>query len=297
MEPERFAIAQDGTRLYVRSQGALQGTVALLCDGIACDGFIWKYLWDDLGARMPVVHWNYRGHGRSAPPANPMHVEFHEHVQDLDAVHHAVGAPDVVLFGHSMGCQVALEGCRTLAPKVRGAVLLCGSPGRITHTFKGGNSLARVLPKLIERVRSRPLLSRALVGHLPIQAALRGALALGEVDRSILPEDLLPYMRHMVNLDLLMFLQMLQSAGEHSAMELLPTLDIPVLVVAGERDSFTPARLAEEMARALPKGEFWLAQGATHVVPIERQAALKERVMEFLERHQLIAGTTPKATP
>ena len=60
--------AVDGARLYFRSWG--EGTRAVvLCDGILCEGFVWKYLRPALvQAGYRVVHWNYRGHGRSENP-------------------------------------------------------------------------------------------------------------------------------------------------------------------------------------------------------------------------------------
>ena len=104
----------------------------------------------------------------------------------------------------------------------------------------------------------------------------------GDVDRSIRPEDLMPYLKHMVDIDLPMFLRMLQSAGEHSAADLLPNVDVPVLVIAGDRDTFTPPRYAEEMAAALPKGELLMVAGGTHAVPIERHELVRDRVQRFL---------------
>src|SRR3954471_3749926 len=110
-----FAAGRDGTRIHVRHRECASGAspvTAILCDGIACDGFIWKYLWDDLARLMSVAHWNYRGHGRSALPEDPAALELADHAHDLDAVRRAIGDGPVVLFGHSMGCQVALEGYR-----------------------------------------------------------------------------------------------------------------------------------------------------------------------------------------
>ena len=86
MKTETFAEASDGTRLYVREQSSRRspdeehglierGLTAFLCDGIACDGFIWKYLWDFLADRMRVVHWHYRGHGRSRMPVDPSRIQ------------------------------------------------------------------------------------------------------------------------------------------------------------------------------------------------------------------------------
>src|SRR5277367_1961880 len=147
MSTALFAAGLDGTRIHVRRREGPSPVTALLSDGIACDGFIWKYLWDDLARTVSVAHWNYRGHGRSAVPVDPAAIELLDHVRDLDNVRRALGDGEVVLFGHSMGCQVSLEAFRLRPEKVRGLVLICGSSGRITHTFKGSNVLAQLLPR------------------------------------------------------------------------------------------------------------------------------------------------------
>src|SRR4051812_29201051 len=94
-----FTSGRDGTRIHVRlNEGPAASTVtAVLTDGIACDGFIWKYLWDDLARWMRVAHWNYRGHGRSGRPEDPAAIELLDHARDLHAVRSALGNGDVVL--------------------------------------------------------------------------------------------------------------------------------------------------------------------------------------------------------
>jgi pimeloyl-ACP methyl ester carboxylesterase len=311
MDRQLFAAGNDGTRLYVRYRegsgdaGATAGgsapsadrLTAVLCDGIACDGFIWKYLWDDLARSVNVAHWNYRGHGRSGVPVDPTALEVRDHANDLAAVREAIGGGPVVLFGHSMGCQVVLEHLRTHREGVRGLVLICGSYGRITHSFKGTDVLAQLLPRLIERVDAYPKLARAIWSNVPAPVALRVALLTREVDvGAITPEDLLPYMRHMVDIDIPMFLRTLRSAGEHTTADLLPQIDLPALVVAGDRDTFTPPLLAEEMAAALPRGELMMVRAGTHVVPLERKEMVIERVERFL-RDRVLGGASRSQPP
>jgi pimeloyl-ACP methyl ester carboxylesterase len=283
MPTHLFATGRDGTRIYLRRRKGPSPVMAVLTDGIACDGFIWKYLWDDLAETVSVTHWNYRGHGRSALPVDPTAIELVDHAHDLDAVRLALGDPEVVLFGHSMGCQVVLEALRLRREKVRGVVLVCGSSGRITHTFKGTNVMAQILPRVIEQFDAHPEIARAIWSRVPPEIALQVALLTGEVDTAaIAPADLMPYMKHMVDIDPPMFLRMLRSAGEHSAADLLPQLDVPALVVAGDRDTFTPPRYAEEMAAAMPQAELMMVPGGTHVVPLERKELVAARVEKFL---------------
>lgn len=290
---ETFARAHDGTRLYVRhwtNPKPTYGTTALLCDGIACDGFVWKYLWDFLAERCHVAHWNYRGHGRSSPPADPERIEISDFASDLDVVRREIGDPSsVILFGHSLGSQIALEGYRLRPRKIGGLALICGAPGRVTHTFKGSDALAQLLPKLIARVDAHPHLARGLWGSVPAGLALKIAGITGEIDTKLMvAEDLLPYLEHMVDIDLPMFLRMLHRAGEHTAEDMLPSITVPTLVIAGDKDSFTPPRFAESMAQAIPGAELLVLQ-ATHVAPLEQKAIVHEAVENLLRRADHVA--------
>lgn len=288
-----FVPASDGTQLYLRQRsGPPTSTVtSILCDGIACDGFIWKYLWDRVAERTAVSHWHYRGHGRSQVPRDPEKIGVTDHAADLGAIRAALGDPEVVLFGHSMGCQVVLESLRANVPgavtstqNVRGIVLICGAPGRVTHSFKGSDALAQFLPRLIDVVTKNPNVTRAIWGGVPTELALRVAFALGEVDRDRMsPADLMPYLEHMVDMDPPMFLKMLRDAGDHTAEDLLPHIDVPALVIASDRDTFTPPHLAERMARTMPRGELLMLSG-THAVPLEQREAVEGKIDEFLAR-------------
>jgi pimeloyl-ACP methyl ester carboxylesterase len=280
---EGFVEATDGTRLYVRERRGGGAFTAVLCDGIACDGFIWRYLLDDLTNAANVLHWNYRGHGRSGAPVDPGRISIEAFVDDLEEVRRARLQGPLVLFGHSMGVQVVLEAYRRRPQDIAAMVLICGCPGRMTHSFKGRDALARALPGLIERVKRHPHLARALWSNVPPQVSARIALAAGEVDaKTIEPDDLVAYSEHVANLDLLMFLRMLHACGEQSAEDMLPTVDVPVLVIAGANDTFTPPHLSEAMASKLPQSELMMVPGATHVVPIERREEIRDRIQAFV---------------
>ncbi len=261
---------------------------AFFCDGIACDGFIWKYLWEDLARTLPLTHWHYRGHGRSAMPADPDRIDIPAHADDLTTVRKYVGDPPCVIIGHSMGVQVALEHYRQRPEGVRGLVLICGSFGRVTSTFHGVPVLEHALPKILDAVLKRPNVARAIWSRIPPDIALNLALKWGEIDaEKIRPEDMMPYLSHIAHLDLPMFLRMLRAAGEHSAEELLPEVNVPALIIAGERDTFTPSYLAERMANRMPDAELLMIKHGTHVASIEQPELVDERIAEFIRARVL----------
>jgi pimeloyl-ACP methyl ester carboxylesterase len=113
--------------------------------------------------------------------------------------------------------------------------------------------------------------------------ALKIALSLGEIDpEKTEPEDFLPYLKHMTHVDFPMFLRMLRAAGEHTAEDLLPQIRVPTLIIAGEKDTFTPAHLARTMQKAIPGAELLVVPGGSHVAPIEQHEVVSRRILEFL---------------
>ncbi|HEY2405938.1 MAG TPA: alpha/beta hydrolase [Polyangiaceae bacterium] len=290
---ESFAESGDGTRIYYRRRPGPSPVTAVLCDGLVCDGFIWKYLWDDLAAELSVAHFNYRGHGRSAPPADTEAVGVEAHAQDLDAVRRALGDPEVVLIGHSLGTQVALEAYRQRPERIAALVLICGSFGRVTYTFKGSEMLANVLPDLIGLAVRHPKLLRAIWSRFPPNVALRLAQLTGDVDPTqVRLEDVRPYFEHVANVDFEMFLRMLKAAGEHSAEDVLARVKAPVLVIAGAKDSFTPKAVSEAMAEAIPGAELEVLASGTHIAPLELSAVIHARIRRFLFERVLVDDTS-----
>lgn len=255
----------------------------VLNDGIGCDGFAWRYLQPFYADRYRVVHWHYRGHGRSGPPVDRARLDIATLARDLRVVldHNDVG--EAILLGHSMGTQVCLEGYRLMPERIRGLVLMCGSFGRVTHTFHGTDLLSQVLPKVIEQAQQRTGLARALWSAVPPAMAFRLARISGEVDGdTIREEDFRSYWEHIQVMDPHVFLPMLRNAGDHDAADLLPEIDAATLVLAAEHDTFTPAELAREMADAIPDAEYMLIRGGSHAAPVEQPVTLQLRIDKFL---------------
>lgn len=270
----------------------------MLCDGLACDGFIWKYLWDELADWLDVAHFHYRGHGRSGLPVDTEQIGVHALADDVDAVRRGLGDPPIVLIGHSLGTQVALEAYRRRPEGIVALVLLCGSFGRVTYTFKGSEMLASVLPNLIEFATTHPIAARALWSNVPPKIAIALARLTGDINlANVRLEDVEPYFQHVSIVDFELFLRMLRAAGEHSAEDLLAHVNVPVLVIAGAKDSFTPAAVSEAMARAIPGAELEVIASGTHLAPLEHHREISARIAAFLTEHGGLYPVRAPASP
>lgn len=277
-----FLTVPDGASLFyeVRSAG---GVPVILCDGLGCDGFVWKYLWPVLTANRRVVHWHYRGHGKSGMSDDPKRIGVEFTCDDLLRLMDHLEIPEAVLFGHSMGTQVALEFHRRHKERVRGLGLVCGSYGTPLDTWHD-HSLMRVLfPTALKLVERFPHLARAvtqnLMGtNLALTVAINGELNPDLIARS----DFAPYMTHLQHMDPLLFVRTLDSLKDHSALDHLPDVDVPTLVVGGEIDKFTPVWLAQRMAELIPGAEYLFVPGGSHTAPLERPGMVNHAIDRFL---------------
>jgi pimeloyl-ACP methyl ester carboxylesterase len=73
-------------------------------------------------------------------------------------------------------------------------------------------------------------------------------------------------------------------AGHRLSDEQLAGLEVPTLVVCGDRDRVEPVETALSLSRSLPQGELLVLPGCGHFAPRERPAELSTIVERFLAR-------------
>jgi len=280
-----FRVARpDGAEIHVEIEGKGRSTL-VLCDGLACDGFAWKYLLPVLAEHHRVVHWHYRGHGQSPLPPPGLAPSIPQFAEDLAAVLDAARVRNAVIVGHSMGVQLALEFHRLHPGQTRALVLVSGSPGHPLDTFHDTTLLRRALPSLRKGAERFPRMAAALT-RVGVRSGLAMEVAMStEVNASLLRRaDLQPYFEHVERMDPRYFLRSMQAAAEHGAEDHLSAVDVPTLIVAGDRDRFTPTWLSRRMALEIPSAELFLVRGGSHTALLERPEEVNRAVLDFLHR-------------
>lgn len=269
------------------SVSARHDLTVVLCDGVGCEGYVWKYLEPVLARCYRVVHWHYRGHGATPRPRDASRLGIADHADDLACVLGDIGIERAALVGHSMGVQVALETWRRHRSKVAGLVLICGAPGRPLSTIAG--AAGDLALSLTRQVTSRVpwLVNGFMRAIMPTDLAYRIATRL-EIDGSLLhQEDFMPYLRGMAAMDVNVFLDCLYAANQHTAVDILGDIDVPALVIGGSDDGMTSPVESERMFHAIPRAELCIVDGGTHTAPIEYPELVCQTVLDFLRRRLL----------
>jgi len=242
-----------GITLAYDDIGPRNGRPALLLHGFATNrAENWKRLgwtgaFERKGYRALALDW--RGHGESDKPHDPAAYSRAALVGDAVALldHLSIARADVL--GFSMGARLALA-------------LAQDHPGRIDHLVLGG-----------------------VGGRLFDPPAAPGALAAAMMaaDPDTIAEPLLRSFRHFADEqgeDRLALAACSQGQGAEFTSEMLSALTMPVLVVAGARD--TLAGDPQTLADAIPGARAVTVPGCDHfsVIP---HALFKASVFDFLD--------------
>lgn len=281
---EHWIDTPDGDRLFAQVAGS--GTTTIICcNGIGVSTFFWKYLVGHFADRARVVLWDYRGHGRSPHPADLKSLTIAQMADDAVHVLDHLGVDRAMAVGHSMGCQVILETWRRHPDRVSGLVPVLGTYGRPVQTFLGLN-LEPVLPLILPLAQRHAGIVTA-VNRLLLRPPLAFHFAryTGLISHCLASaEDMAAYFAHLGKLDMRIFLALLEDMAVHTTEDILDKIDVPTLIIGGERDLFTPAWLSHSMQERIRDAELLMVPGGSHAALVEQPQLLNLAIHDFMDR-------------
>jgi pimeloyl-ACP methyl ester carboxylesterase len=292
---DRHVPSFDGTQIRYTMLGPRDAPVVSLCAGFLCPDTYWTYIAPALAADHRVLVWNYRGVGVSELPRRP---GFHAlrlrnedltveaNARDLRAILDAEDVERTVVVGHSMGTQTALETYRQDPSRVTGLVSIAGAYTSPLRTFYGTDVGARLAPFGLPLLHAFPrvtLLAWRAALKAPIAFPL-GRYVLRAIGPGADPKDMHGYFDHLSLSDPLVAAKMIRGMHSNSATDLLPKIDVPVLIAHGTADPFTPLSVARRMEEVIPDATLVAVEAGSHTLPIERPDLILEAMRPFLRR-------------
>ncbi len=277
--------APDGQEIRWYGFGLQKGAVPLLCcNGIGCSVLFWRYLVAGLKQQREIILWDYRGHGLSANPQLPDPISIEDNAADALAVLKDTGHKKAVFLGHSMGSQVILDVFRQSPKAVSALIPVLGAYGSPLHTFMGTDLAAKAFPTIHRISLAVPTQIEKLSARMAAIPALKKLASItGIINGKLMSdEDFFAYITHIARIDVPLFMNMLLRLSEHSAESWLRSINVPVLIVAGSDDLFTPHALSEQMLAEIQHSEMLTIPAGSHAALVEQPELMNLRVEQFL---------------
>ncbi|MFD7744607.1 alpha/beta fold hydrolase [Streptomyces sp. NPDC059698] len=264
----------------------------------------WHFQRAALRGLVRAVYWDQRSHGRSGrgrSQAEGVPLGIDQLGRDLKAVIDAA-APEgpLVLVGHSMGgmtmMALADQYPALIRDRVAAVALIGTSSGRLAEVdfglpVAGVNAVRRVLPGLLRALGSQAELvekGRRATADLFAGLIKRYSFSSRDVDPAVarFAERLI----ESTPIDVVA--EFYPAFTEHDKSGALPAFrDVPVLILAGDKDLVTPGTHSEAIADVLPDAELVIVPDAGHLVMLEHPETVTDRLADLLVR----SGTVPPA--
>jgi len=74
---------------------------------------------------------------------------------------------------------------------------------------------------------------------------------------------------------------------EHDGWDVLPTIEVPTLIIAGDKDELTPVATSERMQKLVPGSELVVFRGHSPPGQVGRPPEVKAAIEAFLAGHSL----------
>ncbi|WP_437747707.1 alpha/beta fold hydrolase [Sorangium sp. So ce1504] len=280
----------DGTDITYRvTPPPFEGAkTVVLVNGLGGPYLAWRAQVEYLSDQYRFITWDYRGMYASKRPSPdvPGAYAVANHVRDLEAILAVEGIRHGALMGWSVGVQVALEAFRRLPGFAANLVLLNGTYRRPLETMGPLPGLGRLFPPFVAfAARAHTLAARVTRSTFGPPDAVLWLKRMGLLGKTLDSEAFAELVQPFGQLDMDALCRNLRALDAHDAEHVLEQIDVPTLLITGDRDAFTPRALAQSMARRIPMAEILVVRGGTHTTAVEFPELVSLRIERFFADH------------
>ena len=242
------------------------GPALLLVHGFPLDHGLWAHQVATLKGWRRIAP-DLRGTGGSDAPADGYSMAAY--ADDLARLLDRLGASRAVVAGLSMGGYVAFELLRRHRDRVAGLILVDTRAEADTPDARAGRE------SLMEIARRQ--------GPAAVADRMLPRLV-GPTTQRTQPQ-VVPQVKEMASRWSVpgMVGALAAMRDRPDSTPILPTIDVPTLVVVGEEDELTPPALSRAMTSAIPSAAMTTIAAAGHLSPLEAPSAVSRVMAEFLE--------------
>ncbi|MFN8790202.1 MAG: alpha/beta fold hydrolase [Bdellovibrionales bacterium] len=273
----------DGTPLYYEVRGEGPKTLVFVY-GIACLMNHWHFQVDHFARDYRVITYDLRGHHKSTPVRDLSHLSMETLAKDLLFLLDHLNAENVTGLGHSFGAPVLLEAHRLNPQAFSSYVFVNGFQKNPIKGMFGLDVIEPFFHFVKAQFDKNPILWNSLwQATVDNPIAMRMAALLGGFNLKLTElKDIEIYARGVAQLDLEIFLPLFETLMNFNGSGILPSIQQPTLVIAGENDNITPKSFQLEFKDLIPHAEYVEVPYGSHCTQLDFPDYLNLKIEEFL---------------
>lgn len=278
----------DGSELQIETYGPADGFPIIVTHGWGMNSTEWYYLKQQLTDTFRLIVWDLPGLGLSTQPTNHDY-SLENLAGDLEAVLALAGNRPALLLGHSIGGMITLTFCRlfpeALGTRVAGLVLVHTTYTNPVRTTQGAKLFTALERPLIVPLLHLTIWLSPLVWLLNWLSYLNGTAHLSTKQSGFAGTETWEQIAFATSFQPLASPAVLARGMfgmlAYDATTTLGTINIPVLVVPGDRDPVCKPEASEHMHQGIRSAQLAPLLPAKHMGLLEHNQNFAVRVREF----------------
>jgi len=252
--------------LYRNERGPTSGLPVVFIHGFPFSHAMWLPQLEAASASFRAIAYDLRGFGASRADLSYFSIEGH--VDDLVGLLDELRVPQAILVGLSMGGYIALRALERNPERILGAVLAD------TRAEADSNEM-----KIKRAGQMKQILQEGLAGFAENQC--RAVFTTENLEKK---SEIVRGIR-----DVILQTPLATVAGHLSALAArtdttaaLPKIQVPTLILVGEKDTLTPPEAARAMHENIPGSRLEILPHAAHLSNLENPEAFNRHLLQFL---------------
>lgn len=252
-------------RIYYEVRGS--GEPVVLIHGGFGDRRMWDDQFDVLAEEFRVVRYDHRGFGRSTPPDSA-----YSAAGDLVLLLDELGIERAHLVGNSLGGSFAIAFTLLHPERVRSLTAVAGPADGFKYPQADIDSIMAVIDAM-KAGRSEEALQRWLANPM---------LAVANTDPAVRER-----VHRMVrdNARIWTMDAWPEERFDPPASRRLGEIDVPTLIIHGDRDAASVRLFSDSTAEAIPGARLVVMEGTDHLPQMEKPAEFNRLLLEFLRQN------------